>query len=286
MKRLQMERKFNATQQKLWELIVDPDHYRTWTKVFSEGSDFIGDWSRGSKMRFVAEGELITENGMLSEIVESIWPEFLSIRHIGLILDGIEDYDSPFAKKWTPALENYRLTSKDDGKCVFELELEIPDEEFDGFKESWERAFNLMASLLEESEKIGKVITLREKSSRSTEDIWERLVVPEKVMTWNYASDDWNCPKASNNLIEGGEFHYEMAAKDGSMSFDFWGTYTLIEPKKKLYFELGDGRKVRIDIIEKPYGCLIEERFEVEQLNNLDLQRKGWQSILRNLAGH
>lgn len=285
MKRLHMERKFNTTQQKLWELIVDADHYRNWTKAFSEGSDFVGDWSKGSRMRFVAEDESDNENGMLSEIVESIWPEFISIRHLGLVMDGVEDYDSPSAKKWTPAFENYRLTSKEDGSCTFELDQEIPDEEFDGFKESWRRAFNRISNLLEESEDVGRVITLREKSSRSVDAIWDRLVVPEKVMTWNYASDDWHCPKASNNLIEGREFHYEMAAKDGSMSFDFWGTYTLIEPNKKLYFDLGDGRKVRIDIIEKPYGCLIEERFEVEQQNNLDLQRKGWQSILRNLAG-
>jgi hypothetical protein len=75
-----------------------------------------------------------------------------------------------------------------------------------------------------------------------------------------------------------------MAAKDGSFSFDFEGVYTDIESDSKLYFELGDNRKVRIDLIETPYGTLIEERFEAENENDLNLQRIGWQSILRNLA--
>ena len=52
----------------------------------------------------------------------------------------------------------------------------------------------------------------------------------------------------------------------------------------KLYFVLGDGRPVRIDIFEKPYGCLIEERFEAERQNDLHTQREGWHSILKNLV--
>lgn len=103
-------------------------------------------------------------------------------------------------------------------------------------------------------------------------------------MTWNYASDDWHCPKAENKLVVGGKLHYEISAKDGSMSFGYKHTYIEIEANKRIYFVLGDGRKVRIDIIEKPYGCLIEERFEVEQPNDFNLQRQGWQSVLNNLA--
>ena len=122
-----------------------------------------------------------------------------------------------------------------------------------------------------------------ERSNHSPSEIWEKLVTPEKVMTWNFASDDWCCPKASNDLVVGGEFHYEMASVDGSMSFDFWGTFTEIETEKLLNYKLGDGRNVLIEIIEKPYGCLIEERFEPES-ENLHLQRFGWQSILKHLA--
>ena len=282
--RIHLERTFNVGPEILWELVVDPDHYHFWTETFSEGSDFDGDWTKGSTIRFVAEDENGIESGMLSEIVESQWPEFISIRHVGLVLNGVNDYDSPIAREWSPAFENYRFIPKEDGTCVFEVEQDLPEEQSEEFKVNWEKSFDRMAILLETSTDVGKVITLREKSHNSPEVIWEKLVTPEKVMSWNYANDDWHCPNAKNNLEIGREFHYEMAAKDGSASFDFWGTYTEIEAGKKLGFVLGDGRKVRIDIFEKPYGCLIEERFEAEQQNNLHLQRQGWQNILKNLA--
>lgn len=284
MAKIHLERAFDVGPELLWELVVDPDHYRFWTETFSEGSDFDGEWTKGAHIRFVAEDENGAESGMLSEIVESQWPEFISIKHVGLVINGVDDFDSPLAREWTGAFENYRFIPKEDGTSIFAVEQDLPEEQTEEFKENWEKSFDRMAIRLETSGNVGKVITLREKSPNRPEVIWEKLVAPEKVMTWNFASDDWHCPTAANNLAVGGEFHYEMAARDGSESFDFGGTYTDIEAPKKLYFVLGDGRKVRIDILEKPYGCLIEERFEAEQQNNLHLQRQGWQNILKNLA--
>lgn len=284
MKRIQLEHTFHTSPEQLWEIIVDADYYRFWTEAFSVSSDFVGEWSEGSKIRFVTTDDSGNESGMLSEIVASVWPEFISIRHLGLVMNGVEDYDSPTVKEWTPAFENYRLIKKADGMCTFELVQDIPKTEVEMFIQSWQKAFERIALLLGNIERTGKVITLMERSSHRPAEIWDKLVTPEKVMTWNFASNDWHCPKATNDLVVGGEFHYEMAAVDGSMSFDFWGTFTEIEIEKQLNFKLGDGRNVSIEIIEKPYGCLIEERFEPELENNLHLQRSGWQSILKRLA--
>jgi len=284
MKKIQLSKTFKATQEQLWELIVDADHYRFWTAAFSEGSDFVGDWTPGSKIRFVADNPSGSENGMLAEIAESNWPEFISIHHLGLVMDGIPDYESSIAKEWTPAFENYQLIKDSDDECTFKLEQDVPESHADDLLESWNNALKAMEERLANSDTVGKVITLREYSAHTSQEIWDRLVTPDKVMTWNFASDDWYCPQAKNELNIGGEFHYDMSAKDGSFSFDFWGTYTEIEIGKKLSFELGDGRKVRIDLIEKGNGTLIEERFEAEQQNNLHLQRTGWQNILKNLA--
>jgi uncharacterized protein YndB with AHSA1/START domain len=55
---------------------------------------------------------------------------------------------------------------------------------------------------------------------------WELWNDPKAVVKWNNASPDWHTPKAENDLKVGGKFCYTMAAKDGSMQFDFWGTYT------------------------------------------------------------
>ena len=102
--KIELQKQFRATPEKLWELIVDPDYYRFWTKGFHEGSDFVGDWTKGSKMRFISLDDNYLESGMLSEVAESIYPEFISIRHIGLVMAGIEDYDSFMVKKWTPEI--------------------------------------------------------------------------------------------------------------------------------------------------------------------------------------
>ena len=62
----------------------------------------------------------------------------------------------------------------------------------------------------------------------SLEIVWDCFTNPKHIVHWNFASPDWHCPKATNDLIEGGEFHYTMAAKDGSFEFDFWGTFQQI----------------------------------------------------------
>ena len=41
------------------------------------------------------------------------------------------------------------------------------------------------------------------------------------IIHWNFASDDWTCPKASNPLEAGATFNWRMEAKDQSMGFDF-----------------------------------------------------------------
>ena len=113
--------------------------------------------------------------------------------------------------------------------------------------------------------------------------VWEILTEPKHIINWNFASDDWFCPKAEINLTIGEKFNYRMEAKDGSFGFDFWGTFTEIEISKKLFSVLGDGRKLEIILEEKNGITTIIEKFETEDENSVELQREGWQSILNNL---
>ena len=282
--RLELERSFNTTPEILWEMIVDPDHYRFWTSAFSPGSQFIGDWSEGSGIRFVMEDEFGVESGMISEVAINEWPTHISIKHLGLVMNGIEDYESEEVKLWTPAFENYTLVSNESGQCVFKMVQDIPDAYEAEFRDNWNKAFDLIEERLSLWSNSTVPITLEVRSKHSPSTLWAKLTQPELVKTWNFASEDWHCPDAKNDLKNGGEFHYEMAAKDGSVSFDFWGTYSKIEENKHLEFTLGDGRKVYTELIEKPYGSQIVERFEPEHENSTHLQRQGWQAILNNLA--
>lgn len=112
--------------------------------------------------------------------------------------------------------------------------------------------------------------------------VWEYWTNKEQVKNWNFASPDWHCPEAANNLTVGGEFHYTMSAKDNSMSFDFWGTYQQIEPEKYIEIVLGDGRKMNVRFESTDAGTIVTEQFEPEQQNPIEMQEAGWQMILNN----
>lgn len=116
--------------------------------------------------------------------------------------------------------------------------------------------------------------------SQPVELVWKLLTLPEHVKEWNSASDDWYTPSAESNLTAGGEFHYQMSARDGSFSFDFGGTYEEIIPNKKLSYVLGDGRKVCMELAEEENGVRIREVFDAEETNPPEMQKDGWQSIL------
>jgi len=95
-----------ASRQTVWETMLGRESYRLWTTEFAEGSFFEGSWEPGTRMRFlVPSGE-----GMVSEVAEHRPQEFLSLRHIGFVKDGVEDTESEMVKAWTPAFENYTLS--------------------------------------------------------------------------------------------------------------------------------------------------------------------------------
>ncbi|MEI6874188.1 MAG: SRPBCC domain-containing protein [Spirochaetota bacterium] len=116
--------------------------------------------------------------------------------------------------------------------------------------------------------------------------VWECWTDPAHITQWYFASPDWKAPSATNDLVVGGKFSTRMEARDGSAGFDFWGTYTLIEPEAFLGFTLGDGRRVEVRFSVADGGTRVEEEFEPEGTNTTDLQRAGWQAILDSFRRH
>jgi len=110
--------------------------------------------------------------------------------------------------------------------------------------------------------------------------VWEYWTKPEHITKWNHASEEWLCPSAENDLKEGGKFVYRMEAKDGSFGFDFSGTYKEVNPKKKLVYEIEDGRMVTILFSEEDNTTTIKQTFEPETENSKEMQKEGWQAIL------
>lgn len=127
-----------------------------------------------------------------------------------------------------------------------------------------------------------ELITVEVDVEAPLENVWDLWTTPEHVMHWNFASKDWHCPKASSEFNFNGEFHYIMAAKDGSVEFDFWGTFTKIIDHSFIEIYLGDGRELNIQFEKIKTGTKIIETFEPEEVNSIDLQKQGWQAILNN----
>lgn len=123
-------------------------------------------------------------------------------------------------------------------------------------------------------------ITVRAIVKSKIDLVWETYNNPNHVLHWNFASDTWHCPKASNHLIVGGSFTYRMEAKDGSFGFDFEGIYDAIEPRKFVKYHLADDRKVQVLFTKQAKQTLVDVTFDLETENTAELQRSGWQAIL------
>ena len=112
--------------------------------------------------------------------------------------------------------------------------------------------------------------------------VWDCWTKPEHIVHWNFASEDWHCPSATNDLLVEGRFSWRMEAKDGSFGFDFTGRYTNIVKHQLIEYRLDDDRFVSVQFIERADGVELVETFEAESENSIELQAMGWQAILDN----
>jgi uncharacterized protein YndB with AHSA1/START domain len=116
--------------------------------------------------------------------------------------------------------------------------------------------------------------------------VWRAYTTPDDIKQWNAASDDWHTTTATVDLREGGAFSSRMEAKDGSMGFDFAGTYTKIIENKLIEYSFGD----RTGLVEfepdAKGGTVVRVTFDSEATHSLEQQRSGWQAILDNFARH
>ncbi len=128
-------------------------------------------------------------------------------------------------------------------------------------------------------------ITVQTHVRAPVEKTWKAYVTPEDIVKWNAASDDWHTTKASVDLRVGGAFSSRMEAKDGSFGFDFAGTYTRVEPNRRLDYSFGD-RAATVDFNETPDGVDVRITFDAEETHSIEQQQGGWQAILDRFARH
>lgn len=144
MEKINFKTEINAAPEKIWRILWTDETYRKWTSAFNEGSYAETDWNQGSKVLFLdGNGQ-----GMVGRIAENRPNEYMSIEHLGLVKDGVEDTTSDEVKQWAGARENYTL-KKVNGKTELIVDMDINDEYKEMFSQIWPRALENVKKLAE-----------------------------------------------------------------------------------------------------------------------------------------
>jgi uncharacterized protein YndB with AHSA1/START domain len=140
----------NAPKEKVWHAMLDEETYKEWTAPFNPGgSYFKGNWKKGSKMVFIGpDPKTGEEGGMVSHVEENRPYEYISLKHVGIFFNGVEDTESEEAKKWTPAFENYTLKDTQGGTEVL-VDLDLAEENVDMFNGMWPKALEKLKEIAE-----------------------------------------------------------------------------------------------------------------------------------------
>jgi uncharacterized protein YndB with AHSA1/START domain len=112
--------------------------------------------------------------------------------------------------------------------------------------------------------------------------VWHTYHLPEHIIHWNHASDDWHTTTATSDFQVGGHFNYRMEAKDGSFGFDFSGVFEIIDEPNLIKYRLDDQREVKIAFHDHKDHTYVEIEIEAEDENSIALQKRGWQAIVNN----
>jgi uncharacterized protein YndB with AHSA1/START domain len=126
-------------------------------------------------------------------------------------------------------------------------------------------------------------ITVATTVAAPIEKVWDAYTTPNDIKQWNAASDDWHTTSATVDLRIGGAFSSRMEAKDGSMGFDFAGTYTQVEKNRLIEYSFGD-RLAQVTFDNTPKGVRLQVTFDAESTHSEEQQRAGWQAILNNFT--
>ena len=143
-KRVRFEATINAPAKTVWDAMFGAETYPEWTSAFVEGSTFKGTWEQGSRMHFLAP----SGDGMVAEIAEARPHQFLSIRHLGFVSNGVEDTESDAVRAWAPAYEDYTLETTHEGTRVL-VDQDLTEDAVEAMRDTWAKALERLAQLCE-----------------------------------------------------------------------------------------------------------------------------------------
>lgn len=144
MEKLNFSINISASKEKVWEAMLGKETYPEWTSEFAPGSTVETDWKKGSKAIF-GDGK---GNGMISTIAENKPNEYLAIKHLGILKNGVEDTTSEDVKAWAGAMEIYSLKEVN-GVTEVTIEMDSDSEYKDYFNKTWPKALEKVKEISE-----------------------------------------------------------------------------------------------------------------------------------------
>jgi hypothetical protein len=145
LKRIQFSTTIEAPVSRVYQLMIGPESYKDWTSAFAEGSCYEGSWAQGGQIRFLSP----SGDGMVAEIAENRADEFISIRHLGFIAQGVVDTTSEAVRAWTPAYENYSFQAVPEGTRLV-VDQDVADAFEADMREAWPKALIRLKALCED----------------------------------------------------------------------------------------------------------------------------------------
>lgn len=256
----------------IWKTITDPHLYKRWTKEFTATSYYEGGWKKGDKIRFLATNKEGKKEGMVSEIAESIFPSFISVRHLGYIVDGQDDTTSEAVLSWAPAYENYSLKVIAENLTQVEIESDVEDSYVKMMNEMWPRALQALKETAESlsPQKIYPCLWFEKEALEAT-DFYFKVFGEAQMLHKNDFVATFEIKGSKMMAINGGP-HYK---KTPAVSyFVYCGGDAEIE---RIYTMLTEGGMIMMPLGNYPWSrryAFIEDKYgtawqlDVDDVNN------------------
>ncbi len=151
MEKLHFDVKINAAANKVYDVMLGLSNkttYEQWTALFNPTSTYEGNWNKGSKILFIGVDDKGEKGGMVSEIVENIPHQYVSIRHYGLVKGNSEVTEGPEVEKWANGNENYSFEESGNGTTV-RVDLDTTEDFVDYMNETYPQALQKLKEITE-----------------------------------------------------------------------------------------------------------------------------------------
>lgn len=145
MKNLSFNIQINASPERVWKSLWEPENYKVWTKPFCDGSYYkTNSFTEGNRIHLLSpQGD-----GMYSILDKVEVNKHLAFKHLGELLDFKEIPITEETQKWSGALETYTLHQRNGG-----TEVEVNVETLESYEKSM---LNMFPLALDELKKLAE----------------------------------------------------------------------------------------------------------------------------------